>query len=125
MQKISSVQHQAILDFQDIGPTTKGLPDGELVITQQLHQSLARSSISFQALPNVGVSFRYSGHGSGGKEAYGRVNHDRSFDVHISLMDEGKKPHYPGLRDFIGTGWYSSEYVVGTKSLETLNLLQD
>ena len=99
-------------------------PDGELVITQQLHQSLARSSISFQALPNVGVSFRYSGHGSGGKEAYGRVNHDRSFDVHISLMDEGK--YAPalslGLRDFIGTGWYSSEYVVGTKSFGNFEL---
>ena len=99
-------------------PTGKRLPDGELVLTQQLHQSLARSSISFQALPNLGVSFRYSGHGTGGGEAYERVNHDRSFDVHISLLDEGK--YVPalslGLRDFIGTGWYSSEFIVGTKS---------
>ena len=71
-------------------PTGKRLPDGELVLTQQLHQSLARSSISFQALPNLGVSFRYTGHGTGGGEAYERVNHDRSFDAHISLLDEGK-----------------------------------
>ena len=53
-----------------------------------------------------------------GGEAYGRINHDRSFDAHLSIWDETK--YLPaisiGLRDFIGTGWYSSEYLVGTKS---------
>ena len=99
-------------------PTARRFPDGELVLLQQLNKSLARSGISFQALPRVGVSFRYSGHGVNGGEAYGRVNHDRSFDAHISILNEGK--YIPaislGLRDFIGTGWYSSEYIVGTKS---------
>ena len=103
-------------------PTAYRFPDGELVITQQLHDSLARSGISFQALPRVGVSFRYSGHGINGGEAYGRINHDRSFDAHISVLSEGK--YLPaisiGLRDFIGTGWYSSEYLVGTKSIGSL-----
>ena len=105
-------------------PTAVRLPDGELVITQQLHKSLARSGISFQALPRVGVSFRYTGHGINGGEAYGRVNHDRSFDAHISVLDE--RTYFPaislGLRDFIGTGWYSSEYIVSTKSLGNLEL---
>ena len=27
-----------------------------------------------------------------------------------------------GLRDFIGTGWYSSEYIVATKSIKNLEL---
>ena len=67
-------------------PTAKKFNDGELIITQQLHKSLARSGISFQALPRVGVSFRYTGHGINGGEAYGRVNHDRSFDAHISIL---------------------------------------
>ena len=49
-------------------PTAKRFPDGELVVTQQLHKSLARSGISFQALPRVGVSFRYTGHGINGYE---------------------------------------------------------
>ena len=31
-------------------PTARRFPDGELVVTQQLHKSLARSGISFQAL---------------------------------------------------------------------------
>ena len=105
-------------------PTALRYPDGELVITQQLHKSLARSGISFQALPRLGVSFRYSGHGRDGGEAYGRINHDRSFDAHISVLNEGK--YLPaisvGLRDFIGTGWYSSEYIVGTKSLGNFEL---
>ena len=99
-------------------PTAKRFPDGELILTQQLHKSLARSGISFQALPRLSFSFRYTGHGIGGGEAYGRYNHDRSFDAHISVMDERK--YLPalsvGLRDFIGTGGYSSEYIVGTKS---------
>ena len=105
-------------------PTARHLPDGELIITQQIHKSLARSGISFQALPRVGVSFRYSGHGFEGGEAYGRINHDRSFDAHISIFNESK--YFPeisiGLRDFIGTGWYSSEYIVGTKSAGKLDL---
>ena len=105
-------------------PTAKHFSDGELVITQQVHKSLARTGISFQALPRLGVSFRYTGHGIGGSEAYGRINHDRSFDAHISVMNEGK--YLPaislGLRDFIGTGWYSSEYIVGTKSFGKLEL---
>ena len=105
-------------------PTAKRFPDGELVFTQQLHKSLARSGLSFQALPRVGFSFRYTGHGFNGNEAYGRVNHDRSFDAHISLFDE--KKFLPavslGLRDFIGTGWYSSEYIVGTKSIGKFEL---
>ena len=71
-------------------PTAKRFPDGELVVTQQLHESLARSGISFQGLPWIGFSFRYSGHGINGHEAYGRLNHDRSFDAHISLLDERK-----------------------------------
>ena len=82
------------------------------------------NGISFQALPRLGISFRYGGQGSGGTMAQGRVNWDRSFDAHISLSDEGK--YVPaislGLRDFIGTGWYSSEYIVGTKSIGNLKL---
>ena len=105
-------------------PTAKRFPDGEIVITQQLHKSLARIGISFQALPRLGLSFRYSGHGIDGGEAYGRINHDRSFDAHVSLLDEGiYAPSISiGLRDFIGTGWYSSEYIVGTKTISNLEL---
>lgn len=100
-------------------PTALRYPDGELIVTRQQHKSLARSGISFQVLPRIGVSFRYTGHGRDGDYAFGRINYDRSFDAHISIMDESKfLPAISlGLRDFIGTGWYSSEYIVGTKSI--------
>ena len=105
-------------------PTANALPDGEIVVTQQLHESLARSGMSFQIFPNLGVAFRYSGHGINGSEANGRKNHDRSFDAHLTLWDEGD--YLPGaaagLRDFIGTGWYSSEYLVATKSIGKLEI---
>ena len=35
-------------------PTAQRFPDGEFVVTQQIHKSLARSGISFQALPGFG-----------------------------------------------------------------------
>ena len=99
-------------------PSAKQLPDGELVVTQQVHKDLARIGLTFQALPYLGLSFRYSGHGSDGYEAHNRVNHDRSFDAHLMVISEGKySPTISiGLRDFIGTGWYSSEYMVASKS---------
>ena len=109
---------QGIIDL----PTARRFPDGELVITHQNHKYLFMSGISFQALPWVGVSFRYGGQGSGGGMAQGRVNWDRSFDAHISVLYEGT--YLPavsvGLRDFTVTGWYSSEYIVGTKSMNSL-----
>ncbi len=105
-------------------PTGKKLPNGELVFTQQIHNSLSRTGISFQALDKLGFSFRYSGHGRNGTEAHGRINHDRSFDAHLTIWEEGKyKPAVSiGLRDFIGTGWYSSEYIVGTKTIGNLQV---
>ena len=105
-------------------PTARSFPDGEIVITHQNHKYLLMTGLSFQALPQLGLSFRYGGQGRGGGFAQGRVNWDRSFDAHISLLSEGK--YVPaislGLRDFIGTGWYSSEYIVGTKSFENLEI---
>ena len=89
-------------------PTARRFPDGEIIITHQNHEYLFMNGISFQALPRLGLSFRYGGHGRGGDFAQGRVNWDRSFDAHLSILDEGA--YFPaislGLRDFIGTGWY-------------------
>ena len=105
-------------------PTARQLPDGELILTHQNHKYLFMNGISFQALPRVGFAFRYGGQGRGGNLAQGRINWDRSFDVHISVTNE--KKYFPamsiGLRDFIGTGWYSAEYIVCTKSIGNLEL---
>ena len=51
-------------------------------------------------------------------ETIGAIFWDRSFDLHYLLRKE--KNNFPaialGVRDFIGTGMYSGEYVVATKS---------
>lgn len=105
-------------------PIAKQFPDGELVFTNLNHKHLLLNGVSFQALPWMSFAFRYSGQGRGGNYAQGRINWDRSFDAHIALSSESK--YLPaislGLRDFIGTGWYSSEYIVGTKQLGNLEL---
>lgn len=105
-------------------PSAEALPDGELIFYQRNHKSLSRTGFTFQLFPKIGVSFRYSGHGINGSEAYGRVNHDRSFDIDFKVINEEK--YTPaisiGLRDFIGTGWYSSEYVVGTKNIGNFSI---
>ena len=41
----------------------------------------------------------------------------------FSIDEENTTALSIGLRDFIGTGWYSSEYLVGTKSFGNLRQL--
>jgi hypothetical protein len=98
-------------------PTATVMPDGVLAFTGMAMRGTWRGTLSFQALPRVTVSFRYGaadiGFGSSG------VLHDRSFDLHWRVLDEGR--YLPalalGLRDFVGTGLYSSEYLVATRTL--------
>ena len=40
----------------------------------------------------------------------------------LCWMREYTSRDIASLRDFIGTGWYSSEYIVGTKSMGNLEL---
>ena len=71
-------------------PTAKRLPDAELNLTFQNHEYIFMNGISFQALPQLNVSFRYTGLGRGGTFAQERLIWDRSFDAHLSILDEGK-----------------------------------
>ena len=54
-------------------PTGKRLPSGD-GFTHQNHKYLFMNGISFQALPRLGLTFRYGGQGRGGGFAQGRVN---------------------------------------------------
>jgi len=130
-EKASSQDNKSRANINNFGmqglvtlPTASSLPDGEMVIYQNNHTSLSQTGFTLQLSPNIGLSFRYSGHGKNGTEAAGRINHDRSFDVDFTLLKEKKfQPAISiGLRDFIGTGWYSSEYIVGTKKIGAFNI---
>jgi hypothetical protein len=83
--------------------------DAELSTTIAVFGDTQRATFSFQVLPRVTGSFRYS-----------LIDiYDRSFDLQYQIASEGQyRPAIAvGLRDFLGTGRYSSEYMVATKTL--------
>lgn len=98
-------------------PTAESAPDGMLATSLFFSPVGTRGTLSFQISDRLTGAFRYSsvpGIGTGGTDLY-----DRSFDIHYRLFDETRfTPAIAvGLRDFVGTGIYSSEYLVATKSL--------
>ncbi|SHM69616.1 Exopolysaccharide biosynthesis protein YbjH [Roseovarius litoreus] len=98
-------------------PTAEVMDDGQLAFTFSQFADTSKTTLFFQFLPYVYGAFRYSviDNFVGGTSA----NYDRSFDLHIQLAEErGLRPAIAvGLRDFLGTGIYSSEYLVATKSI--------
>ena len=101
-------------------PSAEPQPEGELNATVSTFGGITRTTLSFQVLPRVSGSFRYTGRRDlnfAGFEDY----YDRSFDLRVLLLRERAGALWPsitiGLQDFIGTGIDSAEYVVATKSL--------
>jgi hypothetical protein len=97
-------------------PTADTMEDARLAFSIAYFPGQTRQTLAFQITPRLSGTFRYS--------FIDRVEldrpqrYDRSFDVQYQLLFE--KGWMPGLvvgaRDFIGTGIYSGEYLVATKS---------
>lgn len=92
-------------------PTALSAPDGELAATLAILGvgDQARGTLSFQVTPRLTATFRYASidnHLLDGERTF-----DRSFDIHYRAAEA------IGLRVFLGTGLYSSEYVVATKHI--------
>lgn len=90
--------------------------DGQIATSFSAFDGNNRTAFTFQITPNLSGSFRYSG-----IEAYardGKDYYDRSFDLRYGLTQEGNlMPAITiGLQDFLGTGLFSSEYVVASKT---------
>lgn len=106
-------------------PSAEMAPEGQLSTTVSAYGSgsnlTTRTTLSFQVLPRLSASFRYSGIDGlaaiPGRPSFGTL-YDRSFDLRFRFVDESRwRPAVAvGLRDFIGTGIYSGEYLVATKS---------
>jgi hypothetical protein len=102
-------------------PSAEMQPDGELSVTVGAFGPIFRSTLTFQMAPRIQGSFRYTGvrgltlGGFGPNDTY----YDRSFDIRIQLLREGRyRPAVAlGLQDFAGTGNFAGEYLVATKSL--------
>ena len=98
-------------------PSARMAPDGELDFSTSFSQNLQRYSLGFQMLPWLELDFRYSllhkFHLDPNLHQYA----DRSFGLAIRLAREGE--YTPaisfGIRDLVGTGIYSAEYLAATK----------
>lgn len=102
-------------------PSARMAPDGELTAGASFFENTQRYVLGFQALPWLETSFRYSGlqHFDPDFPVY----YDRSFAVKARLWDETDiLPAFAvGFNDIIGTGIYSSEYLVASKKFGDLD----
>ena len=97
-------------------PSAEMAPDADLWTTVGRIGETTRTTLTFQVAQRLSGSFRYAR--LRGYELDGSDRYDRSFDLRLALLDEGAWwPAFAiGLQDFIGTGIYSGEYVVATRS---------
>ena len=99
-------------------PTAEVFPEGQFSVSSSIFGGTIRTNLSFQVTNSLTVSFRYSRIPSS-KGDYDGFFWDRSFDLHYLLNEQNN--YFPsvaiGLRDFIGTGLYTGEYIVATKNI--------
>ena len=106
-------------------PSADMQPDGELSVSVSRFGPTTRTTLTFQITPRLQGSFRYTGvrdltpPGPPSGFGPGRTYYDRSFDLRYRLLDEAQ--WWPsvtiGLQDFIGTGTFSGEYIVATRTI--------
>lgn len=100
-------------------PSAHSRPDAELAFTSSYFAGQTRNTLTFQIAPRLSGSFRYTN--IDGFREKGSETFDRSFSIHYRMIDEDPNGWQPavavGLNDFLGTGIYSSEYVVATKTI--------
>ncbi|MFS4438330.1 YjbH domain-containing protein [Paracoccaceae bacterium GXU_MW_L88] len=101
-------------------PSADMQPDWETSFTYSQFGNTTRRALTFQALPRIEATLRYSTideywFRDGELDDYS----DRSFDLKILLLEEGRwRPSVAlGLRDFIGTGLKSGEYIAASKAI--------
>jgi hypothetical protein len=112
-QTLSTYGTPGLIDM----PTAEIMSDGQVALTTNRYGNNVRNTFTFQVLPRVYGSFRYSIIKDFENRAVQPDRFDRSFDLHYHVVDEapGRPAIGVGLRDFGGTGIYSGEYVVATK----------
>ncbi len=112
-QSVSTYGTPGLLEI----PTAEMFDDGSLVFTGAGLKDTGRATMTFQVLPWVHGSFRYSYIQGYDGEIGDR--YDRSFDIHFRLREESTNGPavVVGLRDFGGTGIYAAEYLVATKTI--------
>jgi hypothetical protein len=98
------------------------MPDGYLALNVDVKKPDNRIALTFQAFPWLEASFRYTINYALPPVGQ-RALYDRSFDLKFRLFTEGEyTPQVAvGFQDVIGTGVYSAEYLVASKSYGPLD----
>ena len=119
-------------DFGGVGliqtPTARFAPDGQLFVGGSRVYPYERYFVTVQATPWLEGTLRYSSVDNrlfsdvpefSGDQSY----KDRGLDVKLKLLSEGRiRPALAiGARDFLGTGLFSSEYIVLNKEVGPLD----
>ena len=105
-------------------PTSRMRADGIFSSTYSRQDSIDIYNLSYQALPWLEATFRYSIFDPRRSFNASRFNlRDRSYEVKIRLLEETQ--YLPelsaGLRDILGTGVFGSEYLVASKSWQNVD----
>jgi hypothetical protein len=111
-------------------PSAQTQPDAQFVLSYSYFGETQRRNFSFQILPRISGAIRYATIDNWGQRNDRGVYNpnydlfDRSFDVQFTLWRDGDWRWWTpdvalGFRDFLGTGVYSSEYLVATKTVPT------
>lgn len=99
-------------------PTARMKSDGNLALTAAYDQRYKQTALTYQALPWLEMTYRYSGFEN-------EFRWDRNYEVKALLWEEGEQGYLPqvavGVRDLIGTGVFGSEYVVASKRFGQLD----
>ncbi|MGR1581468.1 YjbH domain-containing protein [Thalassobius sp. S69A] len=101
-------------------PNADMAPDGTLSTTFSYFAGTSRNTLTFQVLPRLTASFRYTAIQDLYLRGWDRdTYYDRSFDMRYQLFSETDwRPAVAvGLQDFIGTGLYGGEYIVASKHI--------
>ncbi len=100
-------------------PSAWAMPDGSFAFTfNQFGPDIRRATMAFQITPRVTGVFRYS-YIDNYSSNFGAL-YDRSFDLRYQILTENPDGWRPalsvGLQDFGGTGIFSAEYLVASKT---------
>jgi hypothetical protein len=94
-------------------PTAYQMPDGMVSISANTFAGIQRSAFHFQISPRMSALLRYTDINANGTDYQ-----DRSFDFRYQILTEtDRRPALAlGFQDILGTGIYSGEYLVASKT---------
>lgn len=105
-------------------PGARMAPEGTLSITYSRKDIVDLFNLTYQPTPWLETSFRYAIGNPRGLDRSSDNLRDRSFEVRARLIKEGRimPQMVVGIRDLVGTGVFSGEYLVASKAVGPLDL---